>query len=415
MKKSILKTALIIGAVLSIFSCIDNENINDPRGNSTAPNIPEDVVVKDIPGGAVLKYKLNHSTSNIRYVKAEVKDAEGNMSYFHSSIGIDSLLIEGLLSTEKYEVKLYSINYSDTPSEAISVKIAPEQAPIEAATIAELRSSFSSVRVIYENPTKEKLFIGLTKKINGHWEQMGMPYAPLPKGSVYITDQKDVEAEYGAYFYDKWGHRTEMKTATVTPMIEYVVDKSLMETCDFGTDAVGRPDGGKPSCLFDGIYNNIAVAALFWPWINTPSWVSLDLGKSYVLSSFTLWNRWNNGFNYGSPRVFEIWGSNNPNMDEVVLPLGDQQIMDPSWFFIGRFETMKPSGNTDLKPSGELASDVNYANAGFHFMFPPDYTTDIPGSQEVRYIRFYVHTTWEVPLGSIRIGELSFWGLPVTK
>lgn len=415
MKKNRLKTTLIIGVVLSIFSCVDNENINDPRGSKTAPNVPESVEVKDIPGGTVLKYKLNHSASNIRYVKAEVKDVEGNVKYFHSSIGVDSLLIEGLLSTGKYEVKLYSLNYSDTPSEATFVNVSPKPAAIEVASISEIRPSFSSVRVMYKNPTKEKLFVGLAKKINGHWEQMGMPYAGLESGSVYITKQENEEGEYGAYFYDKWGHRTEMKTATVTPMIEYVVEKKLMKTCEFGTDAIGRPDGGKPSCLFDGIYDKGAVAALFWPWINTPSWVTLDLGKSYILSSFTLWNRLNNGFNYGSPRIFEIWGSNNPNMDEVVLPIGQQQIMDPSWFFIGRFETMKPSGHTSLKPSGELQSDIDFANAGFHFMFSPDYTTDIPGSQEVRYVRFYVHTTWEAPLGSIRVAELSFWGLPVTK
>lgn len=415
MKKNIVKTFLIVGAVLSVLSCVDNDNINDPRGDKTAPDVPENVVVKATPGGAVLKYKLSHSASNIRYVKAEVKDAEGNLKYFHSSIGVDSVLIEGLLSTEKYEVKLYSVNYSDTPSKMVPVNISPEPAPIEVAQISDIKASFSSVRVMYENPTKEKLFVGLTKKINGHWEQMGMPYAGLESGSVYITKQENVEGEYGAYFYDKWGHRTEMKTGIVTPMMEYPVDKKTMDVCEFATDAVSRPDGGKPSSLFDGIFNNSAVAALYWPWINNPSWVSLDLGQSYILSSFTLWNRWNNGFNLGSPRIFEIWGSNSPNLDEVVLPQGQQQIMDPSWFFIGSFETLKPSGITDFKPSGELQSDIDYANAGFHFMFPPEYTTDIPGSQEVRYIRLYVHTTWNTPIESLRISELSFWGLPVTK
>lgn len=405
----------MVGVALLAFSCMDNDKIHDPRGDKTAPDVPESIVVKDIPGGAVLKYKLNHSTSNIRYVKAEVIDSEGNTNYFHSSVGVDSLLIEGLLSTGKYEVKLYSISYSDTPSEALPVAISPKLSPIESAKIAEIKSSFSSVRVLYENPTEEKLFIGLTKKINGHWEQMGMPYAGLSSGSVYITSQEPVEAEYGAYFYDKWGHRTEMQTATITPLTEYLVDKSFMETCDFATDAVSRSDGGKPDKLFDGVYNNTAVSALYWPWVTTPSWVSLDLGKSYILSSFVMWNRWNACYTYGSPRVFEIWGSNHPNMDEVVLPTGQQQIMDPSWFLIGKFETTKPSGNTDWKLSGELQSDTDYGNAGFRFMIPSDYETDIPGSQEVRYVRLYVHTTWETPLSSIRVAELSFWGLPVTK
>lgn len=412
MKKNRVKTLLIVGAALSIFGCVDNDNINDPRGSKTVPNVPENIVVRDIPGGAVLKYKLNHAASNIRYVKAEVKDVEGNVKYFHSSIGVDSLLIEGLLSTGKYDVKLYSINYSDTPSEALSVSVSPAKAPIEVASISEIRASFSSVRVMYRNPTEEKLFIGLTKKINGHWQQMGMPYAGLQSGSVYITKQEDVEAEYGAYFYDKWGHRTEMQTAIVTPLVEYPVDKKMMRTCEFGTDAVSRSDGGKPSCLFDGIFNNTAVSALYWPWITAPSWISLDLGKSYILSSFTLWNRFNSGFNLGSPRTFEIWGSNNPNPDEVVLPAGQQQIMDPSWFLIGRFETLKPSGNTG---GTTTAADNAYANEGFHFMFPAEYTTDVPGSQEVRYVRLYVYSTWSIPMESLRISELSFWGLPLTK
>ena len=89
--------------------------------------------------------------------------------------------------------------------------------------------------------------------------------------------------------------------------------------------------------------------------------------------------------------------------------------MDPSWFFIGRFETTKPSGNADWKLSGELASDVAYANAGFHFLIPPEYETDIPNSQAVRYIRLYVHTTWETPLSSMRVAELSFWGIPINQ
>lgn len=415
MKHSILKNVLWVVSLLLMGGCINNDDIHDARGDKTVPLVPEDVVVKNIAGGAVVKYKLDHSASNIRYVKAEVKDAEGGTSYFHSSFGADSVVIDGLLSTGKYQVKLYSVSYSEVASNAVPVEVAPEAAPIETAQITELRAAFSSVRVMYDNPTKEQLFIGLVKKIKGHWQQMGMPYANQEKGSVYIQNQKAEEAEYGAYFYDKWGHRSKMIQAVLTPLAEYPVDKSLMQACEFKTDAVSREDGGKPEKMWDGITNNKAVSALFWPWINVPSWISIDLGKSYILSSFTIWNRYDLPYTHGSPRIFEIWGSNNPNEDEVVLPSGQQQIMDPSWFFIGRFETTKPSGNTDWKLSGELASDVAYANAGFHFLIPPEYETDIPGSQAVRYIRLYVHTTWETPLSSMRVAELSFWGIPVNQ
>lgn len=292
MKHSILKNVLWVVGLLLAGSCINNDDIHDARGDKTVPLVPEDIVVKNIAGGAVVKYKLNHSASNIRYVKAEVKDAEGHTSYFHSSFGVDSVRIDGLLSTGKYQVKLYSVSYSEVASKALPVEVAPEAAPIETARITELRAAFSSVRVMYDNPAKEQLFIGLTKKINGHWQQMGMPYANQEKGSVYIQNQEVEEAEYGAYFYDKWGHRSEMKR---------------------------------------------------------------------------------------------------------------------------RFETTKPSGNTDWKLSGELAADVAYANAGFHFLIPPEYETDIPGSQAVRYVRLYVHTTWETPLSSMRVAELSFWGIPVNQ
>lgn len=407
---SIFKIILISLLPFLVCNCVNNDDINDPKGDRTVPNIPKEVTVRNISGGAVVKYKLDHKPANIRYVKAEVKDEQGNINQYFSSQGVDSLLIDGLVSNKKYTVQLFSYNYADISSDALDIEISPEKAPIELAEIKELRAAFSSVRVIYENPMKDQLFIGLVKKINGHWQQMGMPYATQEKGSVYIQKQDSVRGEYGAYFYDKWGHRSEMQTASLTPLAEYSVDKSLFEYIPFPTDAVSRSDGGKPEVMWDGDYTKTAVKDLFWPWINVPSWVSIDLGKSYILSSFTIWNRYSAPYSYGSVRQFEIWGSNNPNFDESVLPNGQQQIMDPSWFLIGTFETIKPSGS-----SGQTDADLAYARAGFHFLFSPDYETDIPGSQEVRYVRLLVHNTWFNPLESLRIAELSFWGIPLNK
>ena len=122
---------------------------------------------------------------------------------------------------------------------------------------------------------------------------------------------------------------------------------------------------------------------------------TMDLGQEAKLSRVIVWQR--NGrylYNHGNPRKFELWGSNDPNLD------GSWD----SWTKLGTFEGTKPSG----LPLGEVSNeDLVYAESGEEFAIPLE-------APSVRYIRFLTIETWS---GSdfFHIGELKYFGKPSSK
>ena len=128
-----------------------------------------------------------------------------------------------------------------------------------------------------------------------------------------------------------------------------------------------------------------------------PHWFTFDLGIEASLSRLVVWQRSLGEesllFNNANIRLFEVWGSDDPNPD------GSWD----SWTKLLDGESKKPSG----LPLGQLNdADRRQVQEGEVFAFP----ANIPS---VRYLRIKVIETWNPGLSNRSfISELSLYGIP---
>jgi len=134
-----------------------------------------------------------------------------------------------------------------------------------------------------------------------------------------------------------------------------------------------------------------------------PAMFTWDLGVKAKLSRMVLWPRNSNDdrWNRGQPRIFEIYGSLNPNPDGS---------LDNSWTLLGKFECVQPSGNGMANPwQAPTAEDIALSDAGLEFEFVPSASAHPDAT--VRYIRFRSLENFN-PTQPARMlmAEISFWG-----
>tara|TARA_R110002049_G_scaffold307257_1_gene507186 strand:- start:7735 stop:8973 length:1239 start_codon:yes stop_codon:yes gene_type:complete len=119
--------------------------------------------------------------------------------------------------------------------------------------------------------------------------------------------------------------------------------------------------------------------------------VAFEFETDVSLHYFKIWQRLtsNDMYNTISPKIFELWGSNEPSEDGSFN----------SWTRMGQFEIIKPSGN----PIGDnTQADLDAASAGYEFEIPI-------GSRNFKYVRLKIIETWAGP-PNLMIAELRFWG-----
>ncbi len=174
------------------------------------------------------------------------------------------------------------------------------------------------------------------------------------------------------------------------PPIQYIVlaDRSLFQPLYLPGDA---PDawGWVLPYSWDG---NAGEPGFHTPDLAFPISFSMDLGVAASLTSLKVWQRYSGLYNYGNPKVFEVWGSSDP------APDGSWD----SWIKLGTFANVKPSG---LPVGQNSAADEAMAAAGDAYMFEEP-------TSPVRYLRFRIVETWGstsyfhiVQLAVYRLGE----------
>lgn len=201
------------------------------------------------------------------------------------------------------------------------------------------------------------------------------PGSLLSYRSLYLPDTVAIDTFTVAY------------SLFTLPLFERLVDKSMFQRMFLPTDA-SDGYGWVMQNLWDGKPEEPGFHTP--PGSGLPQWFTFDMGTQTTLSQFKLWQRINDGFlfDYGNPKKWEIWGSNNPDADGGWT----------NWTKLLDCESIKPSGLPLHQYSNE---DLAYAKAGERFSFPSV-------TPPVRYIRFKTLSTWS---GNdfFHILELSFW------
>lgn len=175
------------------------------------------------------------------------------------------------------------------------------------------------------------------------------------------------------------------KVASVEiPKFERLLDKANFKDYSLPTDVKDGGYGWLIEYLWDENYDPPGFATQS----GIPQWFTFDLGVSTSLSKFNIWQANDRLYEKESVKKFEVWGSDNPDMD------GSWD----SWTKLMTCESVKPSG----LPVGERSSeDIAYAQAGEEFVFPA-------GTPKARYLRFKLLENWG-DSHFMTIAELSFW------
>ncbi len=134
-----------------------------------------------------------------------------------------------------------------------------------------------------------------------------------------------------------------------------------------------------------------------------PGTFTWDLGLNAILSRMRIWPRNHNDdrWSKGHPRIFEIYGSMDPNPDGS---------LDSSWTLLGKFECIQPSGNGIADPwVAPTNEDITLSNNGIDFEFVPG--ASVNPDATVRYLRFrsIEHFNPTQP-PRILLAEISIWG-----
>ena len=390
-------TVLSLGLV--IISCEEEE-----RGplviDGDSPNVITDVTVENLPGGAIIKYKLPQDEDAL-LVEASY-ERNGEMISARSSIFKNFVSIEGLKETSPQDVELVVVDRSNNKSTPVKVTINPETAPIDKLFSSfELVPDFGGVRLKYNNEDNIKAEILL--------------YAADPNGNISYNQSAFIDNDNRSHFtyrtfsptlqsfgvaaIDRWNNITNIKQSEVLPLEEIQLDIQNFDNLFLNGD---RQDafGWIMSNMWNGSIegggfhtSQTEPGVTIAPYDEPYHMFTMDLGVKAKLSRFKFWQRQGSWiFTHGNPRYFEVWG-----IDELPADNGDS--FDGWTRLIQNGEVIKPSGGAIGLNSAE---DAASAASGEEFEFPID-------APPVRYIRFVNLKNWSEGK-FMHIMEINFWG-----
>lgn len=386
---------LIIGLILFL-GCerLEHGPLEDV---SSVPLTPVVTDVMNYPGGARVTYSIPDDRT-VLYIKAVFESHKGQEREVKASVYNNYIDLDGFGDTNEYTVKLYAVNRSEIASEATEVKIQPLTPPIhDIFESLEVSEDFGGVNTKFTNELqKDFIFYTLYKTEDGEWDNYDRLFTAAKSRDYSVRGLPPEPTDFGFYFRDEWGNSSDTLFQTMTPLYEEMLDKSLFAAYPLPSDTYEwQGNWGPVSNLWDGDY--VRSANLFYQQTAgavVPNWITIDLGQTAKFSRLVVFqaatDRGVYAYGYGTPRFFEIWGSNSPTDDW------------DSWTLLMECESIKPSGS----PLGERTlEDQAYALEGENYDFPLEADT-------YRYIRFKMNRSW-TGAANLMLAQLDFYGQPL--
>ncbi|WPU92447.1 DUF5000 domain-containing lipoprotein [Mucilaginibacter sabulilitoris] len=395
--------------MISIISCKRNDGYNRPAStDKTKPAVVTNVKVDNYNGGSYITYDLPKS-DNILYVlaKYQIRDKEDRET--KSSYYSDTVNVEGFAASKDYNVTLYTVSRSEVMSDPVTVTVHPKTPVFSLVSeTSALQTDFGGVNVTALNPQKKSIgviVIAFDKSTN-ELEVQEQFYTKSDTINYSVRGFNTDAREFGVYITDKFGNISDTLKKTINPLFEQLLDKSQFSVYQLATDSPigygwvlpnlwdGKTDGNS-----DGWHTNPGALP---PWVCT-----FNVGRTYKLSRFVMWERPDGGdkyaFNHGNPKVFSLWGSNVPSPQDAQLPLtAPVGAVVGDWINLANYRYPDPPSG--LPVGSTNAADNAFVLAGVNFNVPLN-------APVVHYLRLSVSQTWSA--GNIaHVMELSLYGQP---
>jgi len=385
------------------FGCKEEGRIDHIDKNVPAPAQVTNVTVRNIPGGAVLKYTLPDD-DNLLSVKAVYEIQPGVQREKESSFYQDSLVLEGFGDTKTYNVLLYSIGMNEKASEPLTVQINPTTAPVQLAT-KRLRETFGGVRIDIENPEKTNLAVVLMGDTANLGYQIILEtfYTSLENVIFTYRGLNSEQYVFSVYLRDRWNNLSDTVTAPLTPWFEEFIPKTTWEAVHLPTDS-WQPLSDNPIFSLDKFWDgtdNLMSGFLSPATSPLPQWQTWTMNQTILMSRFKFWQNNTYPWQFYNADEFELWGSVNPNPDGS---------WDESWIPLGKYECskLKPSG----LPYGQMTDeDIALARNGFDFELEETEFAPNP-FVPIRYLRLKTNSTLlgRPATSMLYLTEISIWG-----
>jgi len=389
------KQIVVIAALLlltAVWGCKKEEVNGIKQGSGNAPGVVSNVTVVNEHGAATISYILP-GDEDLLYIKAVYTLPNGTQREVKSSYYSNQLRVDGFADTLKHTVKLYAMNRAEVAGEPVEVEVAPLVSHIQLVyRNLTVRATAGGIRILSLNPYKGAIVIVpmVDSMATGEWKSLDNIYTSDSAIGVSIRGLSPTQKKFALCVRDRWLNHTDTLYATLTPKRELIIDKNdyAIYQCDNDTKMAF---GTTVDLMWKGLMNNE------WPCTYTdessgvPTTITWSVGAAPVkLTRFNLLTRREGALWYskGSPRRFEIYGSNSPTHD------GDWS----KWTKILSCEVIKPSG---LPLGTENNADNTAGSVGFAF----DFDEDTPPYQ---YLRLKCLQNW---IGSyfIEIQNMSMW------
>ena len=381
--------SIVMVCVVGLLSACEEESIGMQPLDSTPPGIVTDIKVENIPGGAILTYKLPED-EDLLYVKAVYsRKDDGVMSESRASLYTDTLKVEGFGDTKQRQVKIIAVDRSRNESFGVDVSVTPLEPPVTTiGRTVDLLADFGGVHAYWENPTRTEISVVILKQDdNDEYIPIETFYSTVVNGDVASRGMDTIPSNFAVYVQDHWENQREIKYFTLAPLYETNFDSLKFK-------AVLLP-GDQPSTygwimehMWDGKVGDQGFSSPGGTGV-WPHSVTIDLGVTGQISRIRLYQRTGFIFAEGNPRKFEVYGCQT--LDQT----GDWD----SWTKLMDCTSVKPSG----LPFGQVTDeDVYVAKNGEDFICSPT-------NPKVRYIRLNILQTWAGG-DNFQISELEVYG-----
>lgn len=411
MKRILYLLCIIIP--LGIYSCKEEGRLDHIDGSAPAPTAVTIQEVTNKPGGAIIKYKIPND-ENLLGVKI-VYTRNGEICESKASKYVDTLVVEGFGNTDPQEVKLYSVGINEKLSEPVITTINPLRPPVQAVKF-DVEAAFGGVMITLEdNYSNADLAVVLLADTIGSdpgkekWINLQTFHTEAPAKKFARRGLKTEPIHFGVYLRDRWNNVSDTIFKTLVALEEIKLPTDKFRNAALPTDYYSPAENNTAYRVEniwsgDGYDNKDYATSHNAP---MPQWFTIELGRKMSISRIQKWPR--GGYElYSSsgPRIYQFWGSEKPNSNGS---------WDESWFLLGEFEQIKPSGygeGREVGPVTEEDKDYWYNKTEFE-LIPTEAAPD--PYRTVTHIRVKVLSTFntygtESTMGQIIIGELTFWG-----
>jgi hypothetical protein len=368
-----------------------------PSGSGPAPQQVTNVSVLPLNGAAIIKYAIPNDP-NFSYVRADYETSPGVPASIKASAFTQQITVQGFADTLVHTVKLYSVSTTGALSASMDVTVTPliPQYLLTRKTLV-IQAAFGGINVQALNNSRSDLVFTPLLDTTGHGNYLALDKTYTADSAINFTIRNYNGHGFDTIPYkiaftvsDRWLHVSDTIVTTVKPLYEALLDKNKMTYMQLPGDATFFDGSSFSLWLTDDLRHGWVYGLTIASATPQPvTWALDDQKNAYKLNRIIIYpyNEPSSGGYYSThaPKVFEIWGSNNPSPDGSWT----------GWDKLGHFEVQKPSG---LPYGQQNTDDVNYAYNGWEFDFGFI-------DQSYKYLRMVDIQTWA---GQNEIGISSF-------